>query len=102
MLCGGSLIIILFIFESLVLVALIKQELNSKQLYSIFERMVSEDKDRDKDYSSLLEQVGNMDINNENSEKLLQDVNSKLTVLHADSVAKTTQINDIVSKGTYH
>ena len=94
MLCGGSLIIISFIFESLVLVALIKQELNSRQLHSIIDGMDSEDKD----YSSLLESVRNMDIFNENSEKLLQRVNDKLTILQTDSVAKASKISDIVNK----
>ena len=94
MLCGGSLIIISFIFESLVLVALIKQELNSRQLHSIIDGMDSEDKD----YSSLLESVRNMDIFNENSEKLLQQVNDKLTILQTDSVAKTSKISDMVIK----
>ena len=92
---------ILYIFLSFVLAAFIKQELNSKQLHSILERIDSEDRD----FSSLLEQVGNtrtdvgnMKLFNENSEKVLQDVKEKLTFLQNDSKAKTSQLSDIVNK----
>ena len=78
----------------MILVALIKQELNSKQLYSNFERLDS----LDKDSSSLLEDVRNVELIYKNSEKILQDVNDKLTILNTDSKAKTLQINDIVNQ----
>ena len=85
----------------MILVALIKQELNSKQLYSNFERLDSLDKD-----SSLLFQL--TILNTDSKAKTLQitdivnqinqasdDVNDKLERLNTDSKVKTLQIKSI-------